>query len=627
MNTATLSTACFTLVLLFACIARGEEYHPSAADIEAGYIHPGAQVFSVPACAGDHYDDTVPDTLDLAKMADLALNGLTGPNDPLAGYELYFMANFQANPPVMSHDFGDPCQVKFLGPLLLLRTITGTDTGRDIEEKMFTAYLRAMGPDGLWYPPLQGRKWFRENLWDEAKSGEPETAALPPYEGGQLRGRILEAMLILWKLSGDRQWRDLADRMVSNGVEGSLERFVRDTNEWGVASGTDESRLPRGFLACDAWTPQAMAQYARLTQNDLAVKAAYKMVLRQKGHIDFFAPDGSFILTTPGVSPAHFHVHALSILGFLDYGLAANDRDIIEYAMRSYEWARAQGSATTGFYPEKIEKDCPNSEGCVIADMVALALKLSQAGVGDYWDDADRWLRNAFAEFQLTPEKARLIAADAARRETRAPRWNETAERVIERNVGAFAGWPGANEWLCRIGIQHCCTGNCARTLYYAWGSILEHRDDTLRVNLLLNRASPWADVYSCIPNEGRVEIQVKAACHDVLLRAPEWVADKDSLHCSVGGAGRPVTWDGRYVRLGAAAAGERLVVTFPVGERTVHERIGGIDCTLTLRGTTVVAVDPPGTVCPLYQRAALRAEKAHWSPVRRFAARQPVDW
>ena len=33
--------------------------------------------------------------------------------------------------------------------------------------------------------------------------------------------------------------------------------------------------------------------------------------------------------------------------------------------------------------------------------MVALALRLSRAGAGDYRDDVDRWIRNQFAEAQL----------------------------------------------------------------------------------------------------------------------------------------------------------------------------------------------------------------------------------
>lgn len=179
-----------------------------------------------------------------------------------------------------------------------------------------------------------------------------------------------------------------------------------------------------------------------------------------------------------------------------------------------------------------------------------------------------------------------------------------------------------------KIGIQHCCTGNCTRTLYYAWESILEIAKGRLRVNLLFNRASPWADIYSCIPNEGRVEIRIKTACDEVFVRAPEWVVSGDAaVQCKVGDSGRTVAWDGRYVRLGSAIKGDRFVLTFPIGERTVKEHFGGGDYTLTIRGTTVVAIDPPGTVCPLYQRDRFRTGKSGWSPVHRFVANNALDW
>jgi hypothetical protein len=36
-----------------------------------------------------------------------------------------------------------------------------------------------------------------------------------------------------------------------------------------------------------------------------------------------------------------------------------------------------------------------------VADMLALAAKLSEAGLGDYWDDLDRWLPSQFTAQQL----------------------------------------------------------------------------------------------------------------------------------------------------------------------------------------------------------------------------------
>ena len=33
--------------------------------------------------------------------------------------------------------------------------------------------------------------------------------------------------------------------------------------------------------------------------------------------------------------------------------------------------------------------------------MIGLAIRFSKAGIGDYWDDADRWIRNMLAQGQL----------------------------------------------------------------------------------------------------------------------------------------------------------------------------------------------------------------------------------
>jgi len=40
-------------------------------------------------------------------------------------------------------------------------------------------------------------------------------------------------------------------------------------------------------------------------------------------------------------------------------------------------------------------------ETCSLTDMLELALKLSEAGVGDYWDDIERFARNQLLENQF----------------------------------------------------------------------------------------------------------------------------------------------------------------------------------------------------------------------------------
>ena len=61
-----------------------------------------------------------------------------------------------------------------------------------------------------------------------------------------------------------------------------------------------------------------------------------------------------------------------------------------------------------------------------------------------------------------------------------------------------------------------CCRGNCTRAIYYVWENILNYDkcNGALNVNLLLNRASPWADINWYIPYWGRVDIKIKKPCH-----------------------------------------------------------------------------------------------------------------
>src|SRR4029078_6193921 len=78
-----------------------------------------------------------------------------------------------------------------------------------------------------------------------------------------------------------------------------------------------------------------------------------------------------------------------------------------------------------------------------------------------------------------------------------------------------------------------CCTPNGTQALYYAWESIVRGRDDHADGNLLLNRASPWLDVCSYLPYEGKVELKNKTA-NVITVRIPQWV-DLSQVKCTVG--------------------------------------------------------------------------------------------
>jgi DUF1680 family protein len=67
-------------------------------------------------------------------------------------------------------------------------------------------------------------------------------------------------------------------------------------------------------------------------------------------------------------------------------------------------------------------------------------------------------------------------------------------------------------------------------------------------VNLLLNRVSPWIDVASHLPFEGKVEIRVHDA-ERVRVRIPDWV-DKAKVRAEVNAKGVEPAWSARYLGL-----------------------------------------------------------------------------
>ena len=58
------------------------------------YMNEDCPPFEIPHYPGNVDEGWVPDTLDLAERADLAVNELTGPTDPNADYEVYWQVIF-----------------------------------------------------------------------------------------------------------------------------------------------------------------------------------------------------------------------------------------------------------------------------------------------------------------------------------------------------------------------------------------------------------------------------------------------------------------------------------------------------------------------------------------------------
>jgi DUF1680 family protein len=199
----------------------------------------------------------------------------------------------------------------------------------------------------------------------------------------------------------------------------------------------------------------------------------------------------------------------------------------------------------------------------------------------------------------------------------------------LERCLGGFARDAAPNGWYKGGGnrVEGCCIGNGARTLYYIWENILDYDKGRLKVNLLLNRASPWVDIYSYIPYEGQVRLRIKKPCTEIKVRMPEWIAQNSpDVKCLTEGKPSKFSWKGRYIDLGVGNPGDTIKVIFPISERIVKEKIANKDYTLVIRGNRVISIKPADKYCPFYQREYYRGNMA-WRPVRRFVTGCIIDY
>ena len=314
----------------------------------------------------------------------------------------------------------------------------------------------------------------------------------------------------------------------------------------------------------------------------------------------------------------HFHLGCVALMAVCEYGYAADDREVLERVDACYRWLREMGDPLVGFYPEYLpgyetylERQGNTVEICEVADMVFLALYLTRAGIGDYWDDVDRWMRNMYAEGQMLSADFLDRIPESYFRTEPLSKPHMVTENVAEQSAGSFFGWMRANDGLAieqteegpklkAQSIMHCCTGNGARTLYFVWDSIVTKEADEVRVNLLLNRASEWLDVDSYLPVEGKVVLHIKDAPR-VSVRIPEW-CDPADVSASVGDRPRRTVVQGRSVRVGWLNPGDEVVLRFPVPERWIPRVIGEMPYKLTLRGSNVVDIEPEGVGYPLYK-------------------------
>jgi hypothetical protein len=639
------------------------------------YIRPAVPHFEIPRYSGEVYSDRIPDTFDIAERCRLGVHALTAIADPKADYEIWGAANFFRSPATMMHDFNDWTQNQegFMEALPLLRVATGESMNSEVDPAWMRSTLQAIGPDGLLYVPLGGRPWGRLNndgvtpVWHpDGKTTDFKDPVVTQFANASTCQRMIGTMSIYYLRDKNPIWKTTIQEMVRrlNGIAIHRDDYCYFAPGSFVPNAKVDPNvaMPTGSLWGVSWNTrlvQGLAQYARVMHDETAIQLAQKLTNYALYHSEVFDADGRWLLD-PEFRKAqgfpdyavpdyvrqqfshegmrfggHGHGHLIALLALTDFAETSNNRELWQFCKKVFDWTLKPGeeygvSLRVGWIPEFYLPAYPSADADPLADVLGVALKLSGAGYGDYWDEIDRFVRNQFAEQQLTDTAS--LNALSGRSPSKPVAWNESSDRVAERSIGAYGSSVSGNDWalgLASTGIAQCCTGSGTRTLYYVWNRMIDYQDEQIRVHLLMNRASHWADIYSYIPYEGRVDLKIKHACRNVQLRAPEWVGSASpDLVCKVGGQSRALGWHGRYVNTGPLKAGDQVVVTFPIREQTVQENIGPVKYTLVLKGTTVISIDPKGKNVPLYQgRERYRSNQASFKEVTRFVSSENISW
>jgi hypothetical protein len=604
-----------------------------------GYINPQkTPAFRLLPYSGERYEATVPDTLDIAERARLAVNVLTEATDPLADYEAYDLFYPLTNPPSMViNQWYFPYEEGHVEALTRNRLISGSDQNLNVEHRWMEVTLKLQAPNGLLYVPVKGRPWALDGFQIGDIPAPKGDQILEPY----VCGSMLRSISVYATRDPNGPWREvlrrLVDGMVSLAVVEGNSAYYWPSCMYATKDRPADVQPPaRPFEIEETQVPLGLVDAYRVLNYEPALDLARKNInyLRKM----FYDDEGRF-LASPGLQAlAHGGAHLRGLLAMEQCAEAAKDKELMDFVVRGFEHARdlganfksgasdydlvkTPGAGLLGFFPEWTDAPArQTSETDQVVDMLTIAMRLSEAEVADYWDDADRRIRNQFAENQLLETEWMYQVSKNGPPAKKA--LNVTTDRVPERIKGGFAGNPSPNDWVGRgatSGMGGCCTAYGCNGLFWVWERILRHKDGKLKVNLLMNRASEWADVDSYIPYQGRVDVKVKKTV-DLSLRIPEWVTPEQSK-CQVNQLDRTLAWEGRYAKVGDVKPGDVVTLTFPISERTDKVWIEKKEYTLVLKGNDVVSIDPPGEIHPLYQRQQYRQNEARMLKVTRFVS------
>jgi ribosomal protein L31 len=544
----------------------------------------------------------LPDTLTLEDRAGIAMNAIVGMADEDFNHVPFFAANLMKEPANLTHgdwDYGSS-HGRMVDAMVLARHMSGETFGADIEEKYRSNLLSFFKEDGLSY-----RQTNPNHNWEPNANFIDQRA-------------VILSLTSWFMATGDPKVKEAADKHVA-----ALKRVaIKERDVWYYpASEYKEGGWPstNAILLRLAPDPAAfcgrlvmpLLKYHELTGNQDAFELCQfftQLIVQRSG---VFNLDGSFN-DSLAYRSGHFHTRLGTLDALARFGVYSGDAALISYVEKSFAWATTQCTAF-GWTPGDLKEQAYEHETCSLVDLIATGITLAKSGYTKYWGTVERYIRNHLIESQLLDMDWVKETDDLSKEIT----GKITFRNIGQRTRGAFAGYSAPNDFCCDVNhgrghtndLQICCLGSGTRGLFMSWSNTITEKNGAISVNFLLNRGSIWLDVDSYLPHEGKLVLHIHRDLPRLQVRIPEWAGfAKVTYNRELNGEKRtgrgnePSTWvNEHFLLLGAAKAGEKITIEFPLSHRkTIETAIGQVFET-TWRGDDVVDISPAGTKHPFY--------------------------
>lgn len=508
----------------------------------------------------------------LEHAAGLALESMLTRLDEQRDYRPFFWTELNENPPRLCHseyDFSDTGG-RYLDACILARKMLriASPDERELGLKNFVFSLQD-NEDGLFYdraseddpgncPPfLRGYETFQSKA-DLFCQNQPLLALIALADGGEdaALDKIKRCLKTL---------RSYASMDESNGLFFERRRISRGKFIGPAAKATGKEGNVFS-LTTAGMDPVIILEAISLYWKKTGDKLAEEFIRGLTNHI---IHDGKQIYWN-GMYNGHTHCGSIipAMNGILTWAVACEEEQYILWAKRVLDWT-LHNSSSFGWVPDGLLTE-PSSVGgyycetCSLADTIQLAVKLAMAGFDEYWEIIDRFYKNQLLENQYKePETIEPLQKEFKDR-----------DRIIQAVRGAFESWARPNYiYANRHGIEGCCTSSGVKALYAIWDNAITKNDQTINVNLFINRNLPFAEIRAFEPERGLLKIKVKQE-NKYQIRISSFL-NREQIRLTINDNDvANIRWKGNYLLCSTLTSGDVLEITYPLPRKKLREVI-----------------------------------------------------